>query len=123
MRGRGVLAYPQVAEEPFEEVGLAHIVVLAQHVHQQRLAEAARADEEEIAVGTLNLGDEAGLIDIIVVGEAHVLPVLHPVGDSFGVLLFGGHGHSGMIIKVIHAYNYAKIRQSHENPKFSRQKL
>ena len=58
----------------------------AQHVHQQRLAEAARADEEEILVAGLNLGDEAALIDIVAVVEAHGLPVLHPVGDAFWCL-------------------------------------
>ena len=58
----------------------------AQHVHQQRLAEAARADEEEVFVTGLNLGDEAGLIDIIEIVEAHVLPVLFPVGYAFWCL-------------------------------------
>ena len=77
-----MLAYPQVAEEPFEKRSLAHVIILPQHVHQQRLAEAAGADEEEKIVGRLYLGDEAGLINIVVAREAHVLPVLHSVGDS-----------------------------------------
>ena len=83
----GMLANPQVAKESVEERGFAHVVVLTQHVHQQRLAEAARTDEEEIVIRCLYLGDEAGLIDIVVVREAYVLPVLHPVGDSFGFIV------------------------------------
>ena len=35
----------------------------------------------------LYLGDEAGLIDVIVVREAHVLPVLHTVWDSLGFVV------------------------------------
>ena len=79
-RGRGVAAYPQVAEEAVEAVGLAQVVVLAQHVHQQRLTEATRANEEEVFVAGFYLLDEAGLIYIVEIVEAHVLPILLPVG-------------------------------------------
>ena len=82
-----MLANPQVAEETVEEVGLPHVIVLSQHVHQERLAEAAWADEKEILVAGLNLGDEAALINIVVVVEAHVLPVLHSVWNLFRILL------------------------------------
>ena len=87
MLRRGVLAYPQVAEEALEPVGLAHVIVLPQHVHQQRLAEAARPDEEEKLVGRLNLRYEAGLVYVVTIFEAHVLPVLHAVRYAFRLLL------------------------------------
>ena len=62
-----MLPNPQVTKESVEEMGFAYVIVLTQHVHEQRLAEAAWTNEEEIMVGRLYLGDEARLIDIIVV--------------------------------------------------------
>ena len=77
-----MLTDPQVTKESVEERCFAHVIVLTQHVHQQRLSKTARANEEEIVIRRLYLGDEAGLINIVVAREAHVLPVLHSVGDS-----------------------------------------
>ncbi len=47
--GRGVLAYPEVAEELTEAVFHLAVVVGLEHAQEQALAEAARADEEEVA--------------------------------------------------------------------------
>jgi len=78
----GMLSNPQVTKETVEEQSLANVVVLTQHIHQQRLSKTTWTNEEEIVIRRLYLGDEAGLIDIVVVREAHILPVLHSVGDS-----------------------------------------
>lgn len=85
---RGVPPYLEVAEQAFEKRSLPHVIVLAQHAHQKRLAETAGAYEEEIAVSGLYLGDEAGPVDVIVIGEAQILPILHAVWDAFELLLF-----------------------------------
>ena len=81
-----MLADPEVAEEAVEVGSLLHVVVADEHVHHERLAEAAGTDEEEVVVGGFNLGNEVGLIDVIAVLEADGLPVLFPVGDAFGLV-------------------------------------
>ena len=83
-------AYPEVAEESLEQFALVHVVVLPEHVHQQRLAEAAGAYEEEVVVGLFDERDEAGLVYIIIVAEPYVLPVLHAVGQPAWFLLLCG---------------------------------
>ncbi len=98
VRGGGMTAYPQVAKEALEAVGLANVVVLPKHVHQQRLAKATRADEEEIMVTGFNLWDEAGLVYVIAIVEANVLPVLHTVGDALRRLRI--HSHSFIVLAI-----------------------
>ena len=52
--GRRMLPDIEVAKPRFEVVFVQHVVVTGQHVHRQTLAEAARTDEEEKLVGSLN---------------------------------------------------------------------
>ena len=98
VRGGGMAAYPQVAKEALEEVGLANVVILPKHVHQQRLAKATRAYEEEIMVTGFNLWNEAGLVDIVAIVEANILPVLHTVGDALRRLRI--HSHSFIVLAI-----------------------
>ena len=44
-------AYPQVAEILLELISQVDVVVGTQHAQQQRLAEAARTHEEQVAAG------------------------------------------------------------------------
>ena len=63
--GRGVAAYPQVAEQFVEAVLHVHVVVGLEHTQHQRLAEAARPHQEEVAAGKLQSGNEHGLVHIV----------------------------------------------------------
>ena len=79
---RGVLADVEVAEQCFELVAGAHVVVLPQQVQRQALPKTARTDEEEKAVRLLYQRNEAGLIHILIIVEADVGKVHHAVGKS-----------------------------------------
>ena len=67
LQSKWMTAYPQVAEILLELISQVDVVVGTQHAQQQRLAEAARTDEEQVAACRLQTGDEHGLIHIIVV--------------------------------------------------------
>ena len=62
---RRVLAEPESAEELFEVLLLAQVVVALHHGDEERLAESARADEEDEAVQRLHLREVFRLVHIV----------------------------------------------------------
>ena len=107
----GVLTNPQVTEETVEAIGLTEVIILPQHTHQQRFAEASRTDEKKIAVGFFYFRDKTRLINIIVIGEAQVLPILHPIREALGLLLLGGHGWSEVLkVNSLGSYTNDRLR-------------
>jgi hypothetical protein len=85
---RWVLVYPPLSEELLEVVGVVDVIIGGQHVDEQRLAEAAGADEEEVASFLLYQGDEVGLVHVVTIVTGEALVVAQSVGDAFDAILF-----------------------------------
>ena len=78
---RGGLPDVEVAEERVEIILLREVVVAAEHVQEQRLAESPRAHEEEEPSTQLQRADVAGLVDEVQVFLTKGLEVAHAVGE------------------------------------------
>ena len=87
-QGCGMLVYPPFAEELLEAVGVVDVIIGGQHIDEQRLAEPARTDKEEIAGFSLYQRNEMGLVHVITIVTSEALVVAQPVGDVFYAVLF-----------------------------------
>lgn len=85
MFGSRVLTDIEAAEERLKVVLPIDVVVMLQHVHGERLAEAARTDVEEILVGFFHVPDEGSLIYIVAVFLDDILKILHSVRDALAI--------------------------------------
>ena len=72
-----------VTIKSFELICFVDIIVVAEHRHGETLAESARADKEEVAIGVLNLLYKSSLIDIVLVILANCHEVHHAVGNAY----------------------------------------
>ena len=80
--GRWILAYRQVTIKSLKLVSCINVIIVMWHRHGETLAESARADKKEVAVGVLNLLNKSSLIDIVIVVFANCHEVHHAVGNT-----------------------------------------
>ena len=81
---RRVLVDPEAAEERVPAVAPAEVVVVLQHAHQRGLAEAPRAEEDDVPVAGLEDGEERGLVRVEEAVAADPAEVADAVGDLHG---------------------------------------
>jgi hypothetical protein len=82
--GGRVLVDPQAPEERVEALALPDVVVVRQHAHQRRLAEAPRTEEDDVLVAGLEHGEEGRLVRVEEAPVADLSEIADAVGDLHG---------------------------------------
>ena len=103
----GMFVYPKSVEQPVELIRLRDVIISLHHTDEHALAEAARANQEQVITGIFQQRKIHGFIHIIEISVPHFLKARHSVGNTFYCVCH---------CRMNHKYR-AKVRKINEYPR------